>query len=95
MKNIATNNKLRILFNPILALCVIFYLIPGKYKAAIYGLNYLGWITAVVVFFTFILPAGFRQGWERLRECHRAPARDEQAGSAVHGRRALGDVRGS
>lgn len=47
--------RLAKLFYPILLLTVIIKIIPGKYKIAVYGLNYLGWITVFFVFLTFII----------------------------------------
>jgi hypothetical protein len=47
--------KLAKLFYPILILSVIIFVIPGKYKIAVYGLNYLGWVTVFLVFLSFIV----------------------------------------
>jgi phosphoglycerol transferase MdoB-like AlkP superfamily enzyme len=42
-------------FYIILSTSVILYLIPGRYKIAVYGMNYLGWITVASVILTFVL----------------------------------------
>lgn len=42
-------------FYVILLISLIIYAIPGKYKIAVYGLNFLGWTTAIFIVVTFIL----------------------------------------
>ncbi|MEN8885356.1 MAG: hypothetical protein ABF246_03115 [Winogradskyella sp.] len=43
------------IFYVILSVSIILYIIPGKYKIAIYGLNLLGWVTVISVILTFII----------------------------------------
>lgn len=47
--------RMNIIFYVILFLSIILFVIPGKYKIAVYGPNYLGWVTVFFVFLTIII----------------------------------------
>lgn len=54
-KNIPSIKKLNIIFYYVLFLSTSIFIIPGKYKIAIYGPNYLGWVTMFFVFLTILM----------------------------------------
>ncbi len=47
--------KLRSAYYVFLIVSIIIYIIPGKFKMAVYGLNYLGWLTIVVAILTILM----------------------------------------